>query len=78
MIDLEQMKLAVALALAEDGYIDIDSTQGQNYLNGEASEYTINEIDYAAESLVEAYNKLGPGKKPRWHGGHWKWEIVDA
>jgi hypothetical protein len=55
MIDRDRMRKAVALSLANDGYIDVDQGDGEAYIYGDERAIRKGEIDAIADSLIKWY-----------------------
>lgn len=50
-LTLGAVRAALVMALAVDGYIDLNQMDGEQYIHGDASEYLVGQIDAAAASV---------------------------
>lgn len=54
-IDRERMRIAVALSLINDGYIDIDAHDGEAYIYGDPNPVRPHDVEGTADSIIEWY-----------------------
>lgn len=60
-LSVDEVRTALALSLAVDGYIDLDGLDGEQYLHGDLGEYPTRLIEAAARSL-HRFLTMGPAE----------------